>query len=54
MAAVQMERDGASSRVLPHTPEAGDPYYIGDCYERNSVPSEWEIDSSVAFPQSPV
>lgn len=34
------------SNILPHTIEAGDPYYIGDVYE--PVPSasaqEWEID----------
>jgi hypothetical protein len=32
-------------RVLPHTPEAGDPYYFGDCYDRPDVANEWEIDA---------
>lgn len=35
------------SKILPHTPEAGDSYYIGDAYEKipPSISQEWEIDT---------
>ncbi|KAF2727379.1 hypothetical protein EJ04DRAFT_479110 [Polyplosphaeria fusca] len=45
MTIVNMGREAVPSRALPHTPEAGDPYYIGDCYDRSDVPSEWEVDA---------
>ncbi|KAF1945374.1 hypothetical protein EJ02DRAFT_53692 [Clathrospora elynae] len=33
-----------SAKVIPHTPEFGDPYkLIGDAYQRSSVTDEWEI-----------
>lgn len=36
------------SKILPHTPEAGDPYYIGDAYQESSeILSEWEADTCV-------
>ncbi|KAF2122743.1 hypothetical protein BDV96DRAFT_5507 [Lophiotrema nucula] len=44
MAIVSMGLEEAPSRALPHTPEAGDPYYIGDCYERSPIANEWEIN----------
>lgn len=35
--------------VLPHTIEAGDPYYIGDVYEPkpSAFSQEWEINTLV-------
>jgi len=32
-------------KIIPHTPEAGDPYFIGSCYERSAVAQEWEIEN---------
>jgi len=45
MTIIDMSKDGVPARALPHTPEAGDPYYIGDCYDRSDVPSQWEVDA---------
>jgi hypothetical protein len=35
-----------SDSILPHTPEAGDSYYIGDIYDDSplAISQEWEID----------
>lgn len=34
------------SKILPYSPESGDPYYIGDIYEDTplSITQEWETD----------
>jgi hypothetical protein len=39
----------AYSKILPHTAEAGDPYYIGDAYDKIplQVSHEWETDMCV-------
>ncbi|KAM0492522.1 hypothetical protein ACHAP8_009877 [Fusarium lateritium] len=34
------------SKILPHSPEAGDPYYIGDAYSESPVSREWEINTT--------
>lgn len=37
------------STILPHTADAGDPYYIGDAYAEYplDISREWEINRSV-------
>lgn len=42
---VEVTDDQAPSKIIPHTPEAGDQYYIGDCYTRAPISQEWEIDA---------
>jgi hypothetical protein len=47
---VDVSEEVVYSKILPHTPEAGDPYYIGDAYNDNLHPicQEWETDMYVA------
>jgi hypothetical protein len=42
---VKISDDQAPSKAVLHSPEAGDQYYIGDCYERAPIAQQWEIDT---------
>jgi hypothetical protein len=42
---VNVTDDQAPSKVIPHSPEAGDQYYIGDCYARAPISQEWEMNT---------
>lgn len=46
--AISVSNEQAPANVTPHTPDAGDQYYIGDCYNRALVSQEWELDTYVA------
>ena len=35
--------DTSDPRILPHTQEAGDPYYIGDIYEGTHITQSGEL-----------
>ena len=35
--------DTSDPRILPHTQEAGDPYYIGDIYEGTHIAQSGEL-----------
>jgi hypothetical protein len=42
---IEVQNTQAHSKITPHTPEAGDQYYIGDCYHRADIAQEWELDT---------
>jgi hypothetical protein len=35
---VEVSEETVYATILPHTPEAGDPYYISDAYNENLHP----------------
>lgn len=43
MSVVDIKENVPQSKIVLHTPEAGDQYEIGDCYERASISQEWDL-----------
>ncbi|KAF5632728.1 metal ion transmembrane transporter [Fusarium sp. NRRL 52700] len=55
-AVIEVSEPVVYSKILPHTAEAGDPYYIGDAYAEYplDISREWEITDFMEVSTSPV